>query len=126
VATPLLYCARRATFYRQNRLQALRLKAFAITEPDHLLQNNQDEAESVADGFEEFVDAEGCDWASALGVLPTATIEEVKQAYKALVKRSHPDLVHDMTPAFVTLADAEMKRLNAAYEEALLHFRYKP
>jgi DnaJ-domain-containing protein 1 len=58
--------------------------------------------------------------------LPTATIEEVKQAYKALVKRSHPDLVHDMTPAFVTLADAEMKRLNAAYEEALLHFRYKP
>jgi hypothetical protein len=56
VSTPLLYCAHRATFYGQNRLQALRLKVFAITEPDHLLQNNQDEAESVADGPEEFVD----------------------------------------------------------------------
>ena len=108
---------------RQHRLQALNLKAFAITDPDYLIQDKRDEEEPAEAGPEEFVGAEEPDWASILGVLQSATIEEVKQAYKALVKKSHPDRVHDMSPAFVELAEAEMKRLNAAYAEAMLHFQ---
>jgi DnaJ-domain-containing protein 1 len=62
-------------------------------------------------------------WFAILGVLPSATIEEAKQAYKILIKKNHPDRVHDMSPAFVTLAESETKKLNAAYAEALLHFQ---
>jgi DnaJ-domain-containing protein 1 len=62
-------------------------------------------------------------WFAVLGVLPSATIEEVKQTYKMLVKKTHPDRVHDMSPTFVTLAESETKKLNAAYAEALLHFQ---
>jgi hypothetical protein len=39
------------------------------------------------------------------------------------VKKSHPDRVQDMSPAFVQLAEVEMKKLNAAYAEALTHFQ---
>ena len=47
-------------------------------------------------------------------------MREVKEAYKVLIKQNHPDRVHDMSPAFKTLAEAETKKLNAAYRQALL------
>ena len=57
---------------------------------------------------------------SILGVPRSATIDEVKQAYKIKVKQSHPDLVREMSPSFQQLAETETKKLNAAYQEALL------
>jgi DnaJ-domain-containing protein 1 len=47
-----------------------------------------------------------------------ASIEEIKDAYKALVKQNHPDQVHNTSSVFRELAEAETKKLNAAYAEA--------
>ena len=55
-----------------------------------------------------------------LGLTPAATIEDVRDAYKTLIKQNHPDRVHGMAPVFRALAEAETKRINAAYRQALL------
>jgi hypothetical protein len=123
VATPFMYFVRRATLYREHRLQVLELKAFAITDPDRLIQDHRDEAASLGEEPEKPRGLEDRDWRAVLGVAATATIEDVKQAYKTLVKKNHPDRVQDMSPAFIRLADVEMKKLNAAYAEALAYFQ---
>ena len=59
-------------------------------------------------------------WFAVLGLSSAATLEEAKEAYKRLVKQNHPDRVHDMSPALRKLAEAETKRLNAAFKQALM------
>src|SRR5580700_3006060 len=58
-------------------------------------------------------------WFTVLGLSPMATIEDAKDAYKTLIKQNHPDRVHDMAPIFRALAEAETKKINAAYRQAL-------
>ena len=65
-------------------------------------------------------------WITILGVSEAATIEEVKDAYKALIKQNHPDRVQGMSAAFKDLAEAETKKINAAYREALNSTPLKP
>jgi DnaJ-class molecular chaperone len=48
---------------------------------------------------------------AALGVAKTATAEEIKKAYRKLVKSSHPDLNPDDAAA-----EARFKRISAAYD----------
>jgi DnaJ-domain-containing protein 1 len=62
-------------------------------------------------------------WFDVLGLSSSAAIDDVKQAYKALVKQSHPDRVHGMSPAFRELAEAETKKIYIAYAEALMSLR---
>ena len=50
-----------------------------------------------------------------LGVSPNATDEEIKDAYRALVKKYHPDKFADSDLA--ELANEKMKDVNAAYDE---------
>ena len=50
-----------------------------------------------------------------LGIPPTASDDEVKQAYRALVRKYHPDKYRDSELA--DLATEKMKEINAAYEE---------
>ena len=50
-----------------------------------------------------------------LGVPPTATDEESKQAYRNLARKYHPDNYHDSPLA--DLAQEKMKDINAAYEQ---------
>jgi DnaJ-domain-containing protein 1 len=100
------------------------LKAFAAADPDQLIheeQGNEEMSEETREGPLEV--AEDTNWFAVLGVLPSATIEEVKQAYKSLIKKSHPDRVHDMSPSFLKLAEFETKKLNAAYATALTYFQ---
>lgn len=52
-----------------------------------------------------------------LGLRAWAEPEEVRQAYRTLVKKCHPDRVQD--PAEKEAAQQRMIRLNLAYEEAL-------
>jgi hypothetical protein len=123
IAIPIFYWVRRANLNRKHRPAIRSLKAFAATDPDRLI-NEEQSNEKTQEGEREIPPevVEETRWFAVLGVLPSATIEEVKQAYKMLVKRNHPDRVHDMSRSFVTLAESETKKLNAAYAEALLHF----
>lgn len=52
---------------------------------------------------------------SILGIRPDATDEEVKQAYRELARKYHPDRYRDSDLA--DLANEKMKEINAAYEE---------
>ncbi len=53
---------------------------------------------------------------SILGVSPTATDEEVKNAYRALARKYHPDNYDDDNP-LKDLANDKMQQINAAYDE---------
>ena len=62
-------------------------------------------------------------WFDVLGVSPSATADDVKQAYRVLVKQNHPDRVQSMSAVFRELAEVETKKLNVAYAEALAHLQ---
>ena len=53
---------------------------------------------------------------SVLGVSPSATDEEIKSAYRALVKKYHPDRYAD-NPDLAEVAKEKMQEVNAAYDE---------
>ena len=53
----------------------------------------------------------------ALGLKPTATADEIRTAYHALVKLCHPDRFQD--PEEQKTAQEKLIRINLAYEEAL-------
>ena len=52
-----------------------------------------------------------------LGIRPWADAEEVRDAYRALVKQWHPDMIQD--PAARQQAQQRMVEITLAYEEAL-------
>ena len=51
-----------------------------------------------------------------LGVAPGATDEEVKNAYRNLARKYHPDNYDDKNP-LKELAKEKMQEINAAYDE---------
>jgi DnaJ domain len=56
---------------------------------------------------------------AVLGVDRSATIEQVRAAYRMRIKQSHPDRLAGMSAAIRTFAEDETKRLNAAFQEAI-------
>ena len=51
---------------------------------------------------------------AVLGLSPSASDEEVKRAYRALVKKYHPD--NYVNNPLADLAEAKMKESNEAYD----------
>ncbi|HEY7247376.1 MAG TPA: J domain-containing protein [Xanthobacteraceae bacterium] len=117
---PAVYFYRRAELNRRYRIQLRLCKRFASADPDKLIQELRTESarEEQLEACEQDTTAGSC--FDVLGLAPTATIEEVKEAYRERVKQSHPDRVQGMSNAFTALAEAETKKLNVAYQEALM------
>jgi hypothetical protein len=122
LALPLLYGLRWTAFRRKLGLEFCVLKELAASAPDQEFDRLDADADA---GMAPEIDRAGREdeWFTTLGVGPAATVEQVREAYKALIKQSHPDRVADMSPAIRRFAEAETKRLNAAYRNALALIR---
>jgi len=53
-----------------------------------------------------------------LGIKATMTVEEIKSAYRTLIREHHPDklVAQGMPPEFIATANEKMKRINVAYD----------
>ena len=118
IAIPMLYAARRVRLHRAHRTQIGVLRDFAGAGVELSMHERHGNADGARQEDPPAV-ADQSDWSTVLGVSPAATLDEVKQAYKNLIKKNHPDRVNDMSASFIRLAEAETKKLNAAYAEAL-------
>jgi DnaJ-domain-containing protein 1 len=58
-------------------------------------------------------------WFEVLGVLPTASVDEIKSAYRERLRLYHPDRVQGLGKEFGEIAERKMKELNLAYDCAL-------
>ena len=54
-----------------------------------------------------------------LGVSSTASITDIKKAYKQLCKKYHPDKVHHLGDEFKQFAEDKIKEINAAYDNIM-------
>jgi DnaJ domain len=122
IALPLFYLMRRAALRRKYDFEFSLFEDLANSRGASSIGEPQ--PDSAADGWSQQTDADnlggGGDWAAVLGLSKSATIREIKEAYKVLIKQNHPDQVHNMSGALKTLAEAETKKINAAYQQALL------
>lgn len=58
-------------------------------------------------------------WYEVLGVSPVASTQEIRDAYRSLVKTWHPDRFAT-TPDRVSIAEERLKAINAAYDQSRL------
>ncbi len=122
-AAALFYLLRRARLRRDYELEICAFEDLACSDPLRPAEPLPEEDRAAFDQSQ-WTEANENDpnetWFAVLGLSPTATIEDVRNAYKTLIKQNHPDRVHDMAPVFRALAEAETKKINAAYRQALM------
>jgi hypothetical protein len=122
-AAALFYLLRRARLRRDYELEICAFKDLANSDPLRPVEPPAEE-DLAASGPSQWTEANENNvsdtWFAVLGLSSAATIEDVRNAYKTLIKQNHPDRVHGMAPIFRTLAEAETKKINAAYRQALL------
>jgi hypothetical protein len=122
LAGPAVYLLQRIHLCRLYRVEFLVLKDLRCAEPQQdIRQVESDERDQNMTGeVAAITPAERRAWFEIFGLSPSASQQELRKAYKTLIKQNHPDRVHGMSPAFIKLAEAETRRLNAAYREALV------
>jgi hypothetical protein len=117
VSAPGFLLLRWVNLRRSYSFEFCALREFAYGDPSRVIEQLKADGEIPPADISD--DNNDNSWFKVLGLSHSATIEEVKEAYKALIKQNHPDRVHGMAPAFVRLAEMETKKLNAAYQYAL-------
>lgn len=122
LAGPVAYVLRRMALRREYRFEFRVLKDLARSDPQRTGAKEQISAIHVDAELEALSVApeEYRDCFEILGLAPSASVEELRTAYKRLIKQYHPDRVHGLAPAFTRLAEAQTRRLNAAYQQALI------
>ncbi|MGA8494442.1 MAG: J domain-containing protein [Xanthobacteraceae bacterium] len=119
-AAALFYLLRRARLRRDYELEICAFEDLAYSDPLRPVELPEDQAAfDPSQGMEANENSADETWFAVLGLSSDATVEDVRQAYKALIKQNHPDRVHGMAPVFRALAEAETKKINAAYRQAL-------
>jgi DnaJ domain len=96
VAMPILYLMRRFGLRREHNLEFALFEDLANLGPWESVYESEiapDEDDSREKEEDEAKDSNWMDgnWVGILGVSESATAEEVKEAYKALIKQNHPD-----------------------------------
>jgi DnaJ domain len=121
-AAALFYLLRRARLRRDYELEICAFKDFAYSDPLRPAEPSPEDqaAFDPSQGTEANENNANDTWFAVLGLSSAATMEDVRQAYKTLIKQNHPDRVHGMAPVFRALAEAETKKINAAYRQALI------
>jgi hypothetical protein len=118
IATPLIYFIRRYSLRRQYSLEFCVFADLADIGPtESVYETDMAFADNFVPANDDLENDE--DWIRILGVSESATVQEVKHAYKTLIKQNHPDRVQGMSQAFKKLAEIETKKINAAYRQAL-------
>jgi len=59
-----------------------------------------------------------------LGVTADSSLEEIKKAFKSMVRQYHPDLVQNLGSEIQELANRKLQELNRAYKIILKHRNY--
>jgi DnaJ like chaperone protein len=91
-----------------------------------LLLTNKEEDEASQDFGKHPYDfpkeSEGVTWYKVLEVDSSASLEEIRTAYKRKISQYHPDKVSSLGPEFTLIAEKKSKKINSAYEEAVRKF----
>ncbi|HLN39943.1 MAG TPA: J domain-containing protein [Xanthobacteraceae bacterium] len=122
-AAAMFYLLRRGRLRRDYELEICAFRDLAYSDPLRAAEPPPEEDPAAFDPSQwtEANENNAADtWFAVLGLSSAATIEDVRDAYKTLIKQNHPDRVHGMAPIFRALAEAETKKINAAYRQALL------
>jgi hypothetical protein len=123
LAVPLVYIVRWSALRSKFGLEFCVLKDLAATAPDDAFDRTGADPDAGMTGGCERAERGAGECFTILGVGSCATAEQVREAYKALIKQSHPDRLADMSPAIRKFAEAETKKLNVAYRQALAAVR---
>jgi len=124
LVAPLFYLSRRITLRRRHSVEfcyAQQLAAAAYWTPGTL--SSEIEARNELSQGGSNTSSNDDNWFKVLGLKNSASIDDVRKAYKTLIRENHPDRVQNLSPALKELAESETKKLNAAYRQALSRVR---
>jgi DnaJ-like protein len=125
---PAFYVLRRVGLVREYAMELAVLKELAETPAEVIADDRSGRVDDADESLRQESSRQGS-WRvepqtedscfAVLGVEQSATIEQIRAAYRTRIKESHPDRLAGMSAAIRTFAEDETKKLNAAFQEAL-------
>jgi DnaJ domain len=122
ISIPAFYLGRRRSLGRTFGLEFCVLKELASTPLGQQIDRSAPSIDPCIDPWvaaPPVADQAPERWFTILGIEQSADVDEIRRAYRARIKQNHPDRVQDLAPAIREFAEAETKKINAAYREAL-------